>query len=101
MIEAMACGTPVIAFRSGSVPEVIDDGVTGFVVDDEEQAVQAVRRLGELDRRRVRERFEERFTAGRMAADYVSHYQSVVNGGSSEDRGQRLLAGEESAAPAT
>ena len=64
MIEAMACGTPVIAFRSGSVPEVIDEGVTGFVVDDEEQAVQAVKRLGELDRRRVRERFEERFTAG-------------------------------------
>ena len=51
MIEAMACGTPVIAFRSGSVPEVIDEGVTGFVVDDEEQAVQAVKRLGELDRR--------------------------------------------------
>ena len=101
MIEAMACGTAVIAFRSGSVPEVIDEGVTGFVVDDEEQAVQAVKRLRELDRRRVRERFEERFTAGRMAADYVSHYQSVVNGGSAEDRGQRLLAGEESAARAT
>jgi glycosyltransferase involved in cell wall biosynthesis len=81
MIEAMACGTPVIAFRSGSVPEVIDEGVTGFVVDDEEQAVQAVKRLGELDRRGVRERFEERFTAGRMAADYVSHYQSMVNAG--------------------
>jgi glycosyltransferase involved in cell wall biosynthesis len=81
MIEAMACGTPVIAFRSGSVPEVIDEGVTGFVVDDEEQAIQAVTRLGELDRGRVREWFERRFTAGRMAADYVSHYQSVVNGG--------------------
>jgi glycosyltransferase involved in cell wall biosynthesis len=94
MIEAMACGTPVIAFRSGSVPEVIDEGVTGFVVDDEEQAVQAVTRLRELDRRRVRARFEERFTAGRMAADYVSHYQSVVNGASAEDR-------EDSAAPAT
>src|SRR5215218_4269888 len=80
MIEAMACGTPVIAFRSGSVPEVIDDGITGYVVDDEEQAVQAVKRLGELDRRRVRERFEERFTAGRMAADYIAHYQSVVHG---------------------
>jgi glycosyltransferase involved in cell wall biosynthesis len=97
MIEAMACGTPVIAFRSGSVPEIIDEGVAGFVVDDEEQAVEAVKRLRELDRRRVRERFEERFTAGRMAANYVSHYQSVVNGG----RRQRLLAGEESAAPAT
>jgi glycosyltransferase involved in cell wall biosynthesis len=101
MIEAMACGTPVIAFRSGSVPEVIDEGVTGFVVDDEEQAVQAVKRLMELDRKRVRDRFEERFTAGRMAADYVSHYQSVVNGGSAEYRRQGLPAGEESAAPAT
>ena len=101
MIEAIACGTPVIAFRSGSVPEVIDEGVTGFVVDDEEQAVRAVKRLRELDRRRVRERFEERFTVGRMAADYVSHYQSVVNGGCAEDRRQRSLAGEESAVPAT
>ena len=81
MIEAMACGTPVIAFRSGSVPEVIDEGITGFVVDDEEQAVRAVKRLMQLDRRRVRERFEERFTAGRMAADYLSHYQSLVNAG--------------------
>jgi len=81
MIEAMACGTPVIAFRSGSVPEVIDENVTGFVVDDEEQAVQAVKRLGELDRRCVRERFEERFTAERMAADYVSHYRSLAYGG--------------------
>jgi glycosyltransferase involved in cell wall biosynthesis len=80
---------------------VIDEGVTGFVVDDEEQAVQAVKRLRELDRRRVRERFEERFTAGRMAADYISHYRSVVNGGSAEDCGQRLPASEEPAAPAT
>jgi glycosyltransferase involved in cell wall biosynthesis len=86
MIEAMACGTPVIAFRSGSVPEVIDEGVTGFVVNDEEQAVQAVSRLGNLDRRRVRERFEERFTAGRMAADYVSHYQELLNSGSLDNR---------------
>ncbi len=63
MIEAMACGTPVIAFRSGSVPEVIDDGVTGFIVEDEEHAVRAVKRIGELDRRKVRERFEQRFSA--------------------------------------
>src|SRR5262249_4854791 len=59
MIEAMACGTPVIAYRCGSVPEVIDEGVTGFVVDSEEQAIAAVRKLGDLDRRRVRARFEE------------------------------------------
>ena len=101
MIEAMACGTPVIAFRSGSVPEVVDEGVAGFVVDDEGQAVQAVKRLGELDRRRVRERFEERFTADRMAEDYVSHYQSVANVDCSEIRRQRLPAGEGSFAPAT
>src|SRR5947207_6595031 len=74
MIEAMACGTPVIAFRRGSVPEVIDDGVTGFIVDNEEQAVAAIKRIGELDRRRVRATFERRFTARRMAEDYLRHY---------------------------
>jgi glycosyltransferase involved in cell wall biosynthesis len=77
MIEAMACGTPVIAFRSGSVPEVVDDGVTGFIVDGEEEAVDAVRRAVQLDRRRVRERFEQRFTAGRMAQDYIRTYQQL------------------------
>ena len=71
------------------------------MVDDEEQAVQAVKRLRELDRRCVRERFEERFTAGRMAADYIAHYQSVVNGGSAEYRRQGLPAGEGRAAPVT
>jgi glycosyltransferase involved in cell wall biosynthesis len=54
MIEAMACGTPVIAYRSGSVPEVVEDGVTGFIVENEEQAVRAVSDLGRLDRRKVR-----------------------------------------------
>ena len=79
MIEAMACGTPVIAFRSGSVPEVIDDGVTGFIVESEEEAVEAVRnRLPKLDRRKVRAGFERRFTARRMAEDYVRHYQQLV-----------------------
>ncbi len=78
MIEAMACGTPVIAFRHGSVPEVIDEGVTGFVVDDEEGAVRAVGRLGELDRRQVRACFERRFTAGRMASEYVALYEELV-----------------------
>jgi glycosyltransferase involved in cell wall biosynthesis len=78
MIEAMACGTPVIAFRSGSVPEVVDDGVTGFVVDGEEEAVQAIGRLGELDRRQVRAHFEQRFTAKRMAKEYVRHYEMLV-----------------------
>jgi glycosyltransferase involved in cell wall biosynthesis len=75
MIEAMACGTPIVAFRAGSVPEVIEDGVTGFVVDDIDQAVVAVERARRLDRSRVREAFEERFTADRMARDYVALYQ--------------------------
>jgi len=78
MIEAMACGTPVIAFQSGSVPEVIDDGITGFVVGAEEQAVEAIKRLRELDRHRIRERFEERFTARRMAQDYILHYRDLI-----------------------
>ncbi len=77
MIEAMACGTPVIAYRSGSVPEVIEDGVTGFIVDNEDHATQAVARLSEIDRRRVRERFEARFSARRMARDYLGHYRRI------------------------
>jgi glycosyltransferase involved in cell wall biosynthesis len=78
MIEAMACGTPVIAFRSGSVPEVVDHGVTGFVVKDEVEAIHAIQRLGELDRRTVRAHFEERFTSRRMAQEYVSCYETLV-----------------------
>jgi len=78
MIEAMACGTPVIAFRSGSVPEVVDDGITGFVVDGEAEAVQAIMRLGELDRRQIRAHFEQRFTAKRMAEEYLRHYEMLV-----------------------
>src|SRR5882757_607834 len=79
MIEAMACGTPVIAFKSGSVPEVIDDGITGFVVSGEAEAIQAVGRLGELDRQRVRRHFEKRFTARRMAEEYLRHYKTLVS----------------------
>ena len=78
MIEAMACGTPVVAFRHGSVPEVIDEGVTGFVVDDEEGALRAIGRLGEIDRRQVRATFEQRFTARRMASEYVALYEDLV-----------------------
>src|SRR5215471_4521121 len=70
MIEAMACGTPIIAFRNGSVGEVLEDGVSGFVVDSMEGAVEAARRVHELDRDRVRKEFEMRFTAERMAKDY-------------------------------
>src|SRR4051795_3177194 len=78
MIEAMACGTPVIAFRSGSVPEVIDHGITGFVVDGEEEAVKAIQLLDQLDRSQVRARFEQRFTARRMAGEYVYHYEKLA-----------------------
>ena len=78
MIEAMACGTPVIAFRRGSVPEVIDDGVTGFIVYNEDEAIAAIKRIGELDRRRVRATFERRFTARRMAEDYLRHYAALL-----------------------
>jgi glycosyltransferase involved in cell wall biosynthesis len=74
MIEAMACGTPVIAYRCGSVPEVITDGVTGFIVDDEDGAVAAFRRLGRIDRRRVRAMFELRFSATAMARRYLALY---------------------------
>jgi glycosyltransferase involved in cell wall biosynthesis len=78
MIEAMACGTPVIAFRNGSVPEVVDDGVTGFIVDDEAEAVAATERLERLDRARIRAVFEQRFTARRMAEDYLRIYRELI-----------------------
>jgi len=77
MIEAMDCGTPVIAFRSGSTPEIIDDGVTGFLVDEVEAAAAAVARLAELDRAKVRARFEERFSIERVAKDYLKVYQAL------------------------
>jgi glycosyltransferase involved in cell wall biosynthesis len=78
MIEAMACGTPVIAFRCGSVPEVIEDGLTGFVVDNEEQAAAASRRLHDLDRSEIRHAFDRRFTARRMAEDYLRIYRDLI-----------------------
>jgi len=78
MIEAMACGTPVIAFENGSVPEVLEDAVTGFIVHSEDQAVEAVQRIGTLDRARIRGEFERRFTAQRMAQNYLKLYESLV-----------------------
>ena len=78
MIEAMACGTPVLAMRCGSVSEIIDPGVTGLIVDSVEEAVQALPQVMALDRRAVRRRFEERFTASRMAKDYVQVYRSLL-----------------------
>jgi glycosyltransferase involved in cell wall biosynthesis len=77
MIEAMACGTPVIAFNRGSAPEVIDEGVSGFIVEDINGAIGAVDRLSHLSRERIRRRFEERFTARRMAQDYLAVYRSL------------------------
>ncbi len=74
MIEAFACGTPVIAYRHGSVPEVMQDGVTGYIVDSQEQAILAARKIDELDRRRCHAVFAQRFTATRMAQDYCRIY---------------------------
>jgi glycosyltransferase involved in cell wall biosynthesis len=80
MIEAMACGTPVIAWRNGSVPEVMADGVSGFVVDGVEEGARAVGREADLDRRAVRRLFEVRYDAARMARDYLEVYRRLVHG---------------------
>ena len=78
MIEAMACGTPVLAFRNGSVPEIIEDGATGRIVRSMDEAMLALPEVIALDRRTVRRRFEERFTAARMAKDYVNVYRQLL-----------------------
>jgi glycosyltransferase involved in cell wall biosynthesis len=78
MIEAMACGTPVIAFNSGSVPEVLEDGLTGFVVNDIDGAAAAVNRIDRLFRPTIRSRFEERFSARAMARDYLRVYEQLT-----------------------
>ena len=78
MIEAMACGTPTIAFPAGSVPEVIEHGLTGFIVHDESAAAAAVSRLDRLSSELIRARFEERFTARRMAEDYLALYRRIA-----------------------
>ena len=78
MIEAMACGTPVLAFRCGSIPEIIEDGITGKVVNSELEAIAALPEILSYDRRAVRRRFEERFTAARMAKDYVGSYRRLL-----------------------
>jgi glycosyltransferase involved in cell wall biosynthesis len=80
MIEAMACATPVIAFRHGSVPEILEDGLTGFVVDNVEEAAAAVGRLNQLFRPSIRSRFEERFSARAMAREYVRLYRRLADG---------------------
>lgn len=107
MIEAMACGTPVIAFDRGSVSEIVEDGVTGFIVDNVDQAVDAVKKVDRLDRGHIRRRFEARFTADRMARDYLAVYRRLLRSRTlesadhvsdirgSERRGMRLRDGSE------
>jgi glycosyltransferase involved in cell wall biosynthesis len=74
MIEAMACGTPVIAWNRGSVPEIVEHGVTGYIVDSEEEALAALSNIGSIDRRKVRAVFEQRFAARTMAGSYLDLY---------------------------
>jgi glycosyltransferase involved in cell wall biosynthesis len=96
MIEAMACGTPVIALENGSVPEVLENGVTGFIVHSEQEAIEAVGRIGSLDRDRIRAEFDRRFTAHRMAQNYLNLYARLsqarrVQSLSSADEGDEFL----------
>jgi len=95
MIEAMACGTPVIAFNRGSASEIIEDGLTGFVVEDETGAIGAVDRLSQLSRDNIRRRFEERFTARRMAQDYLAVYRGLLRASATQLR----LVAEEAQVP--
>jgi glycosyltransferase involved in cell wall biosynthesis len=88
MIEAMACGTPVLAFNRGAVREVVDAGVTGYVVDDRDQAVRTLERVLALDRAAVRRRFEERFLVSRMASDYVTVYERLVGNSATRPTGR-------------
>ena len=90
MIEAMACGTPVLALRRGAVPEIIDDGESGRIVDTVEQAIAAVPEVLALDRRTIRRRFEERFTAARMARDYVDVYRARLKQAAASHRAGKL-----------
>jgi glycosyltransferase involved in cell wall biosynthesis len=96
MIEAMACGTPVLAFRCGSVPEIVDEGITGAIVGTVDEAIAALPGVMALDRKKVRQRFEQRFSARRMAKDYVGVYRSLLESSISvaaAKRESRLLLG--------
>ncbi|GLU33938.1 glycosyltransferase family 4 protein [Trinickia caryophylli] len=93
MIEAMACGTPVIAFNRGSVPEVVDHAVTGFIVEDVQGAVAALQRLDELSRDEIRAQFERRFTAQAMAREYVEKYQALIEQRSGRPALRSVIAG--------
>ena len=92
IIEAMACGTPIIAYRCGSVPELIQEGITGYIVDDVDGALQALGKVSSFDRRRCRRVFEERFSASRMAQDYLSVYRRVIKASADHDARIALAA---------
>jgi glycosyltransferase involved in cell wall biosynthesis len=79
VVESMACGTPVVAYRKGSMPEVIDDGVTGLLVGDVDEAVAAVAAVPGIDRAACAKRARERFSAGRMVDDYLAIYRKIVS----------------------
>ncbi|MCW7537100.1 glycosyltransferase family 4 protein [Aquabacterium sp. A7-Y] len=89
MIEALACGTPVIAYPCGSVREVLEDGVSGYIVDNQRDAIEAARRIGNIDRRRCREIFERRFTSATMAGNYLKVYQTLLQTRASRRTGNR------------
>jgi glycosyltransferase involved in cell wall biosynthesis len=86
LIESMACGTPVIAFDRGSMPEIIRDGETGYIIEDIEGAINAVATVGTIDRSVCRADVERRFTSTRMASDYVRVYQEILNGEASDKK---------------
>jgi glycosyltransferase involved in cell wall biosynthesis len=92
LIEAMACGTPVIAFNRGSVPEIVEDRLTGFIIERKEEAVAATDQLSRLSRDAIRRRFEERFTARRMAHEYLAVYRGLID--KRRPRTERTPAGE-------
>jgi glycosyltransferase involved in cell wall biosynthesis len=92
MIESLACGTPVIAFRHGSVPEVLENGLTGYIIDSIEEAVEAVHRIPTIERKSCREEFERRFSARRMCEEYLSVYERVIAEAEDGRRGFALIA---------
>jgi len=93
LIEALACGTPVLAYRRGSIPEIIDHGVTGFVCETLDEMVEAVGQVSLIDRRRCRAAFDERFTADRMARDYVALYERILEEGTVQAAMQKVSGG--------
>ena len=94
MIEAMACGTPVVAYRRGAVPEVMQPGVTGYIVNNLDEAVGAVERIGGLDRQLCRKAFEDRFTARRMTENYLDIYTQILQDQSARDHHRPRLVAE-------